>query len=103
MRRLEPAGTFSALSAQGLPHPLRRETGVIVPLAEWIRRATEQLAKVLGPAVGRLLNPLELIAVAAVAFIVASIAHDGEANWFEGLLLVAVYLILALAFFFVGA
>jgi Ca2+:H+ antiporter len=46
-------------------------------------------------------NPLELIAVAAVAFAVNSIAQDGETTWFEGLLLVAVYALLALAFFFV--
>jgi Ca2+:H+ antiporter len=46
-------------------------------------------------------NPLELIAIAAVAFIVSAISQDGEATWFEGLLLVAVYVILALAFFFV--
>jgi Ca2+:H+ antiporter len=45
-------------------------------------------------------NPLELVAIAAVAFIVTTIAHDGETTWFEGLMLVAVYLILALAFFF---
>ena len=28
----------------------------IVPLAEWIRRATEQMAKLAGPAIGGLLN-----------------------------------------------
>ena len=45
-------------------------------------------------------NPLELIAIAAVAFAVNSIAQDGETTWFEGLLLIAVYALLALAFFF---
>jgi Ca2+:H+ antiporter len=45
-------------------------------------------------------NPLELIALAGVAFAVNSIAQDGETNWFEGLLLLAVYALLALAFFF---
>jgi Ca2+:H+ antiporter len=45
-------------------------------------------------------NPLELIAVAAVAFAVNAIAHDGEVTWFEGLLLLGVYAILALAFFY---
>jgi Ca2+:H+ antiporter len=45
-------------------------------------------------------NPLELIAIAAVAFAVNSIAQDGETTWFEGLLLVCVYILLALAFFF---
>jgi Ca2+:H+ antiporter len=47
-------------------------------------------------------NPLELIALAAVAFVVNSIAQDGETNWFEGLLLMAVYTLLALAFFFIS-
>ncbi|MDQ6785871.1 MAG: calcium/proton exchanger [Acidobacteriota bacterium] len=46
-------------------------------------------------------NPLELIAIAAVAFIVNSIALDGETTWFEGVMLIAVYVILAMAFLFV--
>lgn len=46
-------------------------------------------------------NPLELIAIAAVAFIVNSIALDGETTWFEGVLLLGVYALLGLAFFFV--
>jgi Ca2+:H+ antiporter len=47
-------------------------------------------------------NPLELIAIAGAAFAVNSIAQDGETTWFEGLLLIAVYALLALAFFFVS-
>ena len=46
-------------------------------------------------------NPLELIAIASVAFIVNAIAHDGETTWFEGVLLLAVYALFVLAFFFV--
>jgi len=46
-------------------------------------------------------NPLELIAIAGVAFAVNAIAHDGETTWFEGVLLLAVYVVLGLAFFFV--
>jgi Ca2+:H+ antiporter len=45
-------------------------------------------------------NPLELIAIAAVAFAVKAIAQDGESTWFEGLLLVSIYALLGLAFFF---
>ncbi len=45
-------------------------------------------------------NPLELIAVAGVAFAVNAIAQDGETNWFEGVLLLGVYALLVLAFFF---
>jgi Ca2+:H+ antiporter len=45
-------------------------------------------------------NPLELVAILAVASTVRTIAQDGESTWFEGVLLLAVYFILALAFFF---
>src|SRR5262249_23388618 len=45
-------------------------------------------------------NPMELIAIAGVAFAVDSIAQDGETTWFEGLLLLAVYALFGLAFFF---
>ena len=45
-------------------------------------------------------NPLELVAIASVAFVVNAITRDGQATWFEGLMLVAVYVLLAFAFFF---
>jgi Ca2+:H+ antiporter len=47
-------------------------------------------------------NPIELIAIAGAAFIVNSIAQDGETTWFEGVLLLAVYLLFAMAFFLVS-
>lgn len=46
-------------------------------------------------------SPLELIAIAAVTFTVNAIAQDGETTWFEGVLLLAIYALFALAFFFV--
>ena len=42
----------------------------------------------------------ELVAVAVSVLSIAFIAHDGESNWMEGVQLLAVYAILALAFFF---
>ena len=45
-------------------------------------------------------NPLELIAIAAVAFAVTSIVQDGETMWLEGVLLIAVYALFVLAFLF---
>ena len=38
--------------------------------------------------------------IAGSAFVVNSIALDGETTWFEGVMLVAVYALLGLAFFF---
>jgi Ca2+:H+ antiporter len=46
-------------------------------------------------------NPLELIAIAGVAFAVNAIANDGETTWFEGVLLLGVYVLLGIAFYFV--
>jgi Ca2+:H+ antiporter len=45
-------------------------------------------------------NPLELMAIAGSAFAVNSIALDGETTWFEGVMLIAVYILLAMAFLF---
>jgi Ca2+:H+ antiporter len=41
----------------------------------------------------------EVIALAAASWVAASVAEDGESNWFEGFMLLGVYLIIALAFF----
>ena len=46
-------------------------------------------------------SPLELIAITAVVFAVTSIAQDGETTWFEGVLLLATYVLFSLAFYFV--
>ncbi|MDD1752245.1 MAG: calcium/proton exchanger [Methanotrichaceae archaeon] len=45
-------------------------------------------------------NQLELIALAAASMISALVSLDGESNWLEGAMLLAVYSILGLAFFF---
>jgi len=45
-------------------------------------------------------SPLELIALIGSVLIGNSVARDGETNWYEGLMLLGVYLILAVAFFF---
>jgi Ca2+:H+ antiporter len=44
-------------------------------------------------------TPLEVLAVVGSVAIVALIAQDGESNWMEGVLLLAVYTILGLTFF----
>lgn len=46
-------------------------------------------------------SPLEIIAIIAVALTVTAVTKDGETTWFEGVLLLAVYAALALAFYFV--
>jgi len=44
--------------------------------------------------------PFELIALIATVWIAALVAGDGKSNWLEGAVLICLYLIIALAFFF---
>lgn len=46
-------------------------------------------------------NPIELISIAGVAFIVNAISKDGEVTWFEGALLIGIYILFGIAFFLV--
>lgn len=45
-------------------------------------------------------SPPEVMVVVLTVFLVAQIAGDGESNWLEGVLLLAVYLIIGLLFYF---
>jgi Ca2+:H+ antiporter len=45
-------------------------------------------------------NPFELVAVAVAVLLANSISSDGKSNWLEGMLLLATYTILGLAFYF---
>ncbi|MGH9974991.1 MAG: calcium/proton exchanger [Nitrososphaeraceae archaeon] len=43
----------------------------------------------------------EIVSVLLAAIIMNLIAHDGKSNWFEGVMLIAVYIIIAIGFFFI--
>jgi Ca2+:H+ antiporter len=45
---------------------------------------------------------LELATIFLAAIILNLMVHDGRSNWFEGVMLTAVYIIIAIAFFFVA-
>lgn len=45
-------------------------------------------------------NPFELVAVVVAVLIANSISGDGRSNWLEGVLLLAAYAVLGLAFYF---
>ena len=48
-------------------------------------------------------SPLEVVAVALAVALVFILGVNGETNWFEGSLLLALYAILGIAFFFIPA
>lgn len=56
-----------------------------------------------GPRMNLIFTPLEVVAIAVSVLIVALIAQDGESNWMEGVLLLALYTILGLTFYFLPA
>jgi Ca2+:H+ antiporter len=47
-----------------------------------------------------LFSPFEVIALGLAVLTIAFIAHDGETHWMEGVQMLAVYVILALGFYF---
>jgi Ca2+:H+ antiporter len=56
---------------------------------------------VIGPAPMNLLfTVFEVVAVGLAVLSISLIAHDGETHWMEGVQLIAVYVILALGFYF---
>ena len=48
-----------------------------------------------------LFTPMEVVAVLLAVLITAVLGLDGETNWFEGVLLLALYAVLGIAFFFI--
>ncbi|HEX2988849.1 MAG TPA: cation transporter, partial [Chloroflexota bacterium] len=58
---------------------------------------------IMGQPMSLVFNPFEIAGVTLTVLALALVALDGESNWFEGLQLTAVYLILAIVFFFVPA
>lgn len=48
-------------------------------------------------------NPFELVAVAVAVLVANSISSDGRSNWLEGILLLATYILLGMAFYFYPA
>ena len=58
---------------------------------------------VFGHPMSLVFNGFEIAAVALAGIVVTVASLDGETNWFEGVQLIAVYLIFAIAFFFVPA
>jgi Ca2+:H+ antiporter len=59
------------------------------------------LSYAIGPApMDLVFTPAEVVAVGLSVLIVGQVAEDGESNWLEGVQLLAVYLILAVMFYF---
>ena len=61
------------------------------------------LSYAIGTPMDLLFTTFEVITVGLAVAVVSLVAADGESNWMEGVLLLAVYVIFAIAFFFLPA
>lgn len=74
--------------------------GSSLQIALFVAPALVFISLLFGPELTLVFNPFEVIALFATSVIAALVAVDGESNWFEGAQLLALYAIVALAFFF---
>lgn len=59
------------------------------------------LSFLLGQPMSLVFNAFEVVGIALAVLALAVVSLDGESNWFEGLQLVAVYVVLGIVFYFV--
>jgi len=75
--------------------------GSSIQIALFVAPLLVFLSYFIGPApMDLLFTPLEILAVVASVGIISLISHDGQSHWMEGVQLLAVYVILGIAFFF---
>lgn len=58
------------------------------------------LGMVLGHDMNLVFSPLELIAIVMATHLTRSLTDDGESTWFEGVMLIAVYVLLGIGFYY---
>jgi Ca2+:H+ antiporter len=75
--------------------------GSSIQIALFVAPVLVFLSYIIGPQpMDLIFTMLEVVAVALSVAIMAFISHDGETHWMEGVQLLAVYVMLGLAFFF---
>ncbi len=75
--------------------------GSSIQIALFVAPLLVFLSYLIGPTpMDLIFTTLEVVAVALSVSIIAFIAHDGETHWMEGVQLIAVYVMLGMAFFF---
>lgn len=75
--------------------------GSSLQIALFVAPTLVLISLLLGQPMDIVFTPFELAAIGVATFITISITKDGATNWYEGVLLLTVYVILGTAFFFV--
>ncbi len=76
-------------------------TGSATQIALFVAPTLVLISWLVGRPMSLVFNAFEIASVALAGIVVTVASLDGETNWFEGVQLVAVYLIMAIAFYFV--
>lgn len=74
--------------------------GSSLQIAMFVAPVLVFISYLFGAPLNLIFTPFEVAAVTLSVLIVGFVAMDGESHWMEGVMLVGVYLILAIAFFF---
>ncbi len=74
--------------------------GSSIQIALFVAPVLVFLSYLFGRPMDLLFTNLEVIAVGISVWILSLVCHDGESNWMEGVQLLAVYIILGIAFYF---
>lgn len=74
--------------------------GSSIQIALFVAPVLVFLSRALGNPMDLLFTNLEVIAIGISVWSLSLVSQDGESHWMEGVLLLAVYLILAIAFYF---
>lgn len=73
--------------------------GSATQIALFVAPALVRVGLVIGYSLDLLFNRLEVASIAIAVGLVNLVTHDGESNWLEGVQLLALYSVLAAAFF----
>ena len=76
-------------------------TGSSTQVALFVAPVLVIVSFLIGKPMSLLFNPFEIVGIALSVLAVTVVTLDGESNWFEGLQLTAVYVVLAIVFYFV--
>ena len=93
------AGTLRAAWRNRMDVALDTGTGASMRVALWVAPLAVFISLLVGHPMDLIFAPLELAALAAAAAVAALVAHDGRTTWLEGVMLVAVFTLMALGFF----
>jgi Ca2+:H+ antiporter len=74
--------------------------GSSLQIAMFVAPVLVFISYLFGTPLNLIFTPFEVAAVTLSVLIVGFVAMDGESHWMEGVMLVGVYVILAIAFFF---